>query len=261
MTGNCSSGPRGVIHYAKSLNGPWRSAGALTVAASPKPPPVAGISNPTPYIFPNGTVIMLGRGPDEDRVTGKKNHNIFLYRAPSWNSTYTWVPADGVKGAINVGAGSDGPVTLRPLQCFGELECNAGVLSRSFALSLFLSRTYTPTHTHAATHCLSLSLSLSLSISLFPRHCTLEVTPCYEIYADVRSNMLTSSIYFRPATEDPHLYRGRRGFHVMFHSHPDLTHGWSEDGISWNWNKTTMGPPNHMDNGGGGQRTPTCRRR
>ena len=165
MTGNCSSGPRGVIHYAKSLNGPWRSAGALTVAASPKPPPVAGISNPTPYIFPNGTVIMLGRGPDEDRVTGKKNHNIFLYRAPSWNSTYTWVPADGVKGAINVGAGSDGPVTLHPLQCFGELECNAGVLSRSFALSL--SRSFSLAHTHPHIHTQPRTAFLYLFLFLF----------------------------------------------------------------------------------------------
>ena len=114
MTGNCTAGPRGVIHYSKSLNGPWRSAGGLTVAASPKPPPVAGISNPTPYIFPNGTVIMLGRGPDEDRKTHVRNHNIFLYRAPTWNSTYTWVPSDGVKGAINVGAGNDGPPTEDP---------------------------------------------------------------------------------------------------------------------------------------------------
>jgi hypothetical protein len=124
-------------------------------------------SNMSPYIFPNGTVIMLGRGPDENRTTGVKNHNIFLYRAPSWNSTYTWVPSDGVEGAINVGAG------------------NAG-----------------------------------------------------------------------PPTEDPHLYRGRRGFHVIFHSHPDLTHAWSEDGISWNWDKATMGPPNHMNSTGGDNERP-----
>ena len=71
-----------------AFTGPWHSAGALTVAASPKPPPVAGISNPTPYIFANGTVIMLGRGPDENHKTHVRNHNIFLYRAPSWNSTY-----------------------------------------------------------------------------------------------------------------------------------------------------------------------------
>lgn len=185
MTGNCSSGPRGVIHYAKSLNGPWHSAGALTVAASPKPPPVAGISNPTPYIFPNGTVIMLGRGPDEDRVTGKKNHNIFLYRAPSWNSTYTWVPADGVKGAINVGAGSDGPVTLHPLQFWRTRVQCWGALS--LFRSLFLSHTHTHphihthrytrsqalsfsisyTHTYTRSHALSFSISFSLARSLF----------------------------------------------------------------------------------------------
>ena len=56
--------------------------------------------------------------------------------------------------------------------------------------------------------------------------------------------------------EDPHLYRGRRGFHVIFHSHPDLTHAWSEDGIAWEWNQTTMGPPNHMNSTGGDNERP-----
>ena len=43
-------------------------------------------------------------------------------------------------------------------------------------------------------------------------------------------------------TEDPTIYRGRRGFHALFHSHPDLTHAWSEDGITWRWSNEVIGP-------------------
>ena len=58
-------------------------------------------------------------------LTAVKHH-------PGWDAAYEWVPSDGVDGALNVGAGNDGP-----------------------------------------------------------------------------------------STEDPVLYRGRRGFHIIFHSHPD----------------------------------------
>ena len=172
---NCTGGPgaRGVLHYSKSLDGPWTSAGPITYKYSnpggvPRPPN-AGTSNPAPYVFPNGTVLLLGRGKDSIRNSSGtfKQHNIFLYRAPSWNATYEWVPSDGVGGALNVGAGNDGP-----------------------------------------------------------------------------------------STEDPVLYRGRRGFHIIFHSHPDLTHAWSEDGLRWRWSKTVSGPPNHMDVGGGDNERP-----
>jgi len=59
-----------------------------------------------------------------------------------------------------------------------------------------------------------------------------------------------------PATEDPHLYRGRRGFHIIFHSSPDLTHAWSEDGLRWKWSEEVMGPPNHVGAGGGDNERP-----
>jgi hypothetical protein len=52
-------------------------------------------------------------------------------------------------------------------------------------------------------------------------------------------------------TEDPAIWRGRRGFHALLHSSPrrapagsissSLTHGWSEDGISWNWSPARIG--------------------
>ena len=35
-------------------------------------PPAAGNSNPAPYIFPNGTVLMLGRGKDAIHPNGTK---------------------------------------------------------------------------------------------------------------------------------------------------------------------------------------------
>ena len=34
-------------------------------------------------------------------------------------------------------------------------------------------------------------------------------------------------------TEDPVLWKGRRGFHALMHTQGDLTHAWSRDGLSW----------------------------
>ena len=79
------------------------------------------------------------------------NHNVVLFRAESWNSTYKWVPSNGVNGTVGIGDG----------------------------------------------------------------------------------------IVF---TEDPTLWKGRRGFHALFHSSPDLTHGWSIDGIQWDWSPNIIGP-------------------
>eukprot|EP00040_Diaphanoeca_grandis_P018086 m.95065 g.95065 ORF g.95065 m.95065 type:complete len:403 (-) comp26784_c0_seq1:99-1307(-) len=163
----CKKGGYGIIHYSKSLDGPWTDAGAITVDWGKKKPTWGGTSNPAPIIFPNGTVLLIARGKDATTYpngTIDRLHNIFLYRADSWNSTYHFVPSDGVEGAINVG----GPVP----------------------------------------------------------------------------------------TEDPVLYKGRRGFHILFHSSPDLTHAWSEDGLTWKWSPTIMGPPNHISDGGGDNERP-----
>lgn len=142
------------MHYSKSLSGPWQNGGRLQINSAGMPP-AAGRSNPAPYIFPNGTVLMLARGKDAvilPNGTRVIQHNVFLYRAPSWNSTYEWVPGNGVNGSA--------------------LPTNGKVM-----------------------------------------------------------------------TEDPVLYRGRRGFHVLLHSHPDLTHGWSEEGLQWHWSPEIIGPP------------------
>lgn len=138
------------VHYSKSLNGPWLSAGKLTINTTGMPP-AAGSSNPAPYIFPNGTVLMMGRGKDSGAENRQFNHNIFLYRADHWNSTYQWVRGTGVDGSVNIGNG-------------------------------------------------------------------------------------------KMPTEDPTIYRGRRGFHALIHSHPDLTHAWSETGMVWNWSSALTGP-------------------
>lgn len=141
-------------HYSKSLDGPWQSAGKLRINTAGMPS-VAGSSNPAPYVFPNGTVLMMGRGKDARHLpngTVIRGHNIFLYRAASWNATYEWVRGDGVNGSVNLGDG-------------------------------------------------------------------------------------------RLLTEDPVVWRGRRGFHVLLHSAPDLTHGWSKDGLKWSWSPQLIGPP------------------
>jgi len=145
----CADGlnPGAHVHYSTSLDGPWMNAGRIKVSTTGCK--ACGDSNPAPYIFPNGTVLMLGR--DQDWANGK--HNIFIYRAESWNATYEWVDGGGVNGTV-AGIG-DGHTT----------------------------------------------------------------------------------------TEDPVLYKGRRGFHVLFHSHPSLTHGYSLDGITWKWSNKVMGPP------------------
>lgn len=169
---NSSKGGRGVVHWAKDIAGPWQSVGPVTVDWGPRgQPPNGGVSNPAPYVFPNGTVLMLGRGQDVRRFpnhTKVVGHNIWLFRADSWNATYRWVPLDGAYGSLPVGA-----------------DDNKG-----------------------------------------------------------------------PLTEDPVLYRGRRGFHILFHSSPDLTHAWSPDGFSWQWSARIIGPPNHLAQGGGDNERP-----
>lgn len=174
-----SPGGRGVVSWAKSIEGPWTSVGPVTVDwGAGGQPPNGGVSNPSPYIFPNGTVLLIGRGkdgttyPNGTRILG---HNIWLFRAETWNSTYHWVPLDGPWGTLNVGD-----------------HCNA----------------------------------------------TAHGFGC------------------RPTTEDPVLYRGRRGFHIIFHSSPDMTHAWSTDGFEWHWSPTVSGPPNHLAEGGGDNERP-----
>ena len=153
------------IHYSKSLDGPWKSTGRLIPSAAGCHG--CGISNPAPFIFPNGTVLMIGRGKDSVRTPGMPvvtGHNLWLYRASSWNSTYVWVPGKGVNGSLDVG-------------------------------------NYTR----------------------------------------------------QDPTEDPVLYRGRRGFHMLLHSAAGLTHGYSEDGLTWHSNNVIMGP---LQAGGGPNERP-----
>ena len=61
------------IHFSPTLSGPWKSAGKLQTNTTGCVG--CGSSNPAPYIFPNGTVIMLGRTKD----TSNHRHNIYLY--------------------------------------------------------------------------------------------------------------------------------------------------------------------------------------
>ena len=136
---------------------------AITTAAAA----ATAVSPLAPYIFPNGTVIMLARGKDAG-AHGSAQRNIHLYRASSWNATYEWVPSNGPNGTVNIGDG-------------------------------------------------------------------------------------------KAFTEDPALWRGRRGFHALLHSHPhatdtqlSLTHAWSVDGIAWDWSPARIGPA--MQPGGDNER-------
>lgn len=109
------------IHYSKSLDGPWLSAGPLETNAKGCVGPLGlgcGSSNPAPWILPNGTVLMIGRSKDATREPGMPvvfGHNLFLYRASSWNSTYEWVPGTGVNGSLNIGNGSRYDTTEDPV--------------------------------------------------------------------------------------------------------------------------------------------------
>jgi len=80
--GNSNGGAH--IHYSDSLSGPWMNAGRIKVDKHNLPPNI-GSSNPAPLIFPNGTVLMLGRTKDVRIINGTRvvGHNIFLYRALS----------------------------------------------------------------------------------------------------------------------------------------------------------------------------------
>jgi len=158
-TPSCPANSQAHISYSPTLEGPWKSAGVINIS-TPHLPSNAGTSNPAPYVFPNGTVLMIGRGKDAHRFpngTVEAYHNIFMYRADSWNASYSWVPLDGVNGSLPIGNG-------------------------------------------------------------------------------------------KLLTEDPVLYKGRRGFHILLHSAPDLSHAWSLDGLQWAWSADDMGPPHPTSN-------------
>ena len=75
------------MHWATSLEGPWHDGGALQMDTAGCDG--CGNSNPAPWIFDNGTVLMIGRSKDQHYV-GREHifgHNLWLYRADSWNST------------------------------------------------------------------------------------------------------------------------------------------------------------------------------
>jgi len=68
------------LMYAESLNGPWIALNATIT----NPNNNFNIDNPSPVFFPNGTVLLLGRG------TTSKNVRTII--APSWRGPYTLGP-------------------------------------------------------------------------------------------------------------------------------------------------------------------------
>ena len=149
-SGTCPPSNGGVnVHFSESLNGPWTNFGKVTLG----PGGPASLSNPAPLVLQNGTVLLMGRTKDSavsSSVRPIAAHNIFLFRAPAWNSTYQFLPGTGPNGSVGVGNGLE-------------------------------------------------------------------------------------------FTEDPVLWQGRRGFHALFHSQGNLTHGWSSDAFNWGWSPDSAG--------------------
>eukprot|EP00565_Helicotheca_tamesis_P001055 CAMPEP_0185740950 /NCGR_PEP_ID=MMETSP1171-20130828/38694_1 /TAXON_ID=374046 /ORGANISM="Helicotheca tamensis, Strain CCMP826" /LENGTH=661 /DNA_ID=CAMNT_0028412883 /DNA_START=27 /DNA_END=2015 /DNA_ORIENTATION=- len=282
-------GRRIAIFYSRSLTGPWERHLVDFSYGSEGRPFNAGTSNPAPYVFPNGTVIMLSRGKDAEIIDGKVVglHNIWLYRAKSWNATYEWVPSNGENGALKVGGGK--PLTEDPDAFKGEwAEDTCKTVGRRIAI--FYSRSLTgPWERHLVDFSYGLAgrpfnagssnpapyVFSNGTVIMIGRGKDAEIingrgvglhniwlyrakswNATYEL---VPSNGLNGALKVgggKPLTEDPTLWRGRRGFHILFHSQPDLTHAWSKDGIIWDWNKMTMGPPFYSDKGGGDNERP-----
>eukprot|EP01052_Picozoa_sp_SAG31_P024174 SAG31_NODE_2040_length_6591_cov_8.808996_1_plen_309_part_00 len=112
-TCNTSGSSGAHVHWATSLEGPWHDAGPLKMETSGCEPQGCDNHNPAPWIFDNGTVLMIGRSRDQ-HWAGREHlfgHNLWLYRADSWNATYHWVPSSGVNGSLNIGNGTRGDLT------------------------------------------------------------------------------------------------------------------------------------------------------
>jgi len=68
------------LMYASSLNGPWTALNATITNPSYN----FNIDNPSPVFFPNGSVLLLGRG--------SSSKNVRTITAPSWRGPYTLGP-------------------------------------------------------------------------------------------------------------------------------------------------------------------------
>lgn len=68
------------LMYSSDLNGPWNALNSTIL----NPNGNFNIDNPSPVFFPNGTVLMLGRG--------SSSSNVRTITAPSWQGPYTLGP-------------------------------------------------------------------------------------------------------------------------------------------------------------------------
>ena len=99
-----AAGPKGAeplwthvqyVHHAVSLAGPWLRENFTS-------PPVGGNDsdigwgndNPAPFIFPNGSVLMLTRRYQSPKLGVEPHDTIWLVTAPSWKGPYRFV-SDG----------------------------------------------------------------------------------------------------------------------------------------------------------------------
>eukprot|EP00051_Salpingoeca_urceolata_P007620 m.99073 g.99073 ORF g.99073 m.99073 type:complete len:507 (+) comp15314_c0_seq1:60-1580(+) len=88
----CSSTTTNLL-YASSLDGPWKEWNAnFTLSPTMTWP---GVDNPTVTFFPNGSLLMLGRGGDPRRESESDG----VITAPSWRGPYTFHTVVGSPGS------------------------------------------------------------------------------------------------------------------------------------------------------------------
>eukprot|EP00040_Diaphanoeca_grandis_P039909 m.260567 g.260567 ORF g.260567 m.260567 type:complete len:488 (-) comp40130_c0_seq1:87-1550(-) len=82
------------ILYSKSLNGPWQQLNAPFIKSATMGTPYQ-IDNPTVTFFPNGSLLMLGRGGNLHSEGGSDG----VITAPSWRGPYTMHTVVGAAGS------------------------------------------------------------------------------------------------------------------------------------------------------------------
>jgi len=80
------------VHHAASLAGPWLRQNFTNPPAGGNDSDIGwGNDNPAPYIYPNGTVLMLTRRYQSPKRGVEPHDTIWLVTAPSWKGPYHFV--------------------------------------------------------------------------------------------------------------------------------------------------------------------------
>ena len=80
------------VHHAATLAGPWLRENFTNPPRGGNDSDISwGNDNPAPFIFPNGTVIMLTRRYQSPKLGVEPHDTIWLVTAPSWRGPYRFV--------------------------------------------------------------------------------------------------------------------------------------------------------------------------